>query len=117
MIKRALISVWDKTGVLELAEFLAENNIEIISTCGTSKYLKENQISITPVSSITGLEAVMDGRVKTLNPKIFGGILADRSNSSHMNDLEDMSGYTIDLVVVNLYPFVKEAAEKKITYG
>ena len=114
MIKRALISVWDKTGVLELAKFLTENNIEIISTGGTAKYLKENHISITPVSSITGLEAVMDGRVKTLNPKVFGGILADRDNSSHMNDLENMSASTIDLVVVNLYPFVKEAAEKKL---
>ena len=114
MIKRALISVWDKSGVLELAKFLIDNDIEIISTGGTAKYLKDNNIDITPVSDITGLEAVMDGRVKTLNPKIFGGILADRNNDSHLKDLDSMSAGTIDLIVVNLYPFVKEAAEKKL---
>tara|TARA_B100000131_G_scaffold321236_1_gene371389 strand:+ start:3472 stop:5007 length:1536 start_codon:yes stop_codon:yes gene_type:complete len=114
MIKKALISVWDKNGVLELAQFLVDNNIEIISTGGTAKYLKDNNIDITPVSDITGLEAVMDGRVKTLNPKIFGGILADRTNNSHIRDLNSMSAPEIDLVVVNLYPFVKEAVKNNL---
>ena len=78
MIKKALISVWDKEGLLELAEFLIKNEIEIVSTGGTANHLVENGIPVTKISKITGMDSVMDGRVKTLNPKIFGGILADR---------------------------------------
>ena len=78
LIKRALISVWNKDGILELAKFLMDNNIEIISTGGTKKVLQENNIKVKSISEITGIGSVMDGRVKTLHPKIFGGILADK---------------------------------------
>ena len=114
MIKRALISVWDKDGLLELAQFLNKNGVEIISTGGTEKYLKDNDVPVTEISKITGMSAVMDGRVKTLNPKIFGGILADRKNNSHLDDLSKIDGKTIDLIVVNLYPFVDEAVKNNL---
>ena len=114
MIKRALISVWDKDGLLELAQFLNKNGVEIISTGGTEKYLKDNNVPVTEISKITGMSAVMDGRVKTLNPKIFGGILADRKNSSHIDDLSKIDGKPIDLIVVNLYPFVDEAVKNNL---
>ena len=114
MIKKALISVWDKEGVLELAEFLVKNEVEIISTGGTAKHLVENSIPVTKISKITGMDSVMNGRVKTLNPKIFGGILADRDNEEHLKDLSDLGAPTIDLIVVNLYPFVEEAVKKEL---
>jgi len=114
-IKTALISVWDKTGIVDLAKFLDENNIEIISTGGTKKILEDNGINVTSVSDITKQKEVMNGRVKTLHPKIFGGILADRNNESHLNDLSDMGGKTLDIVVVNLYPFKSEAIDKDLS--
>ena len=99
---------------MELAEILIKNEIEIISTGGTAKHLVENNIPVTKISKITGMDSVMDGRVKTLNPKIFGGILADRDNDSHLKDLSDLGAGTIDLIVVNLYPFVNEAVKKQL---
>ena len=114
MIKKALISVWDKEGLLDLAKFLIKNEIEIISTGGTAKHLVDNNIPVTKISKITGMDSVMDGRVKTLNPKIFGGILADRDNDGHLKDLSDLGAGTIDLIVVNLYPFVNEAVKKQL---
>mgnify|MGYP002725462594 CR=1 FL=1 len=116
MIKRALISVWFKDGIVELANFLNEKGVEIVSTGGTQNILEEAGIPVTPVSQITGLSSVMDGRVKTLDPKLFGGILADRNNSSHLTDLTSLGGLQIDLVVVNFYPFVKEAVDKKLEF-
>jgi len=115
-IKRALLSVWDKDGIVELATFLSEQNIEILSTGGTKKALEECGLDITSISHLTGSGSVMDGRVKTLHPKVFGGILADRSNPNHLQDLEHLHGLEIDLVVVNFYPFVKEAVEKKLSF-
>ncbi len=106
MQKRAFISVWDKTGLDDLARFLNDNGIEIVSTGGTKNYIENLGISVTPISAITGMDAVMDGRVKTLHPRIFGGILADRQNDSHLSDLELIGGNQIDIVVVNFYPFV-----------
>ena len=100
-IKRALLSVWDKSEIVELGQFLANQNIEILSTGGTQKALEKAGLQVTGIGDITGSGAVMDGRVKTLHPKIFGGILADRDNPQHMNDLKDLSGLEIDLVVVN----------------
>ena len=114
-IKTALISVWDKTGIIDLANFLAKNNIEIISTGGTKKILEENNINVTPVSEVTQQNEVMNGRVKTLHPKIFGGVLADRNNDDHMDDLLGMGGKAIDLVIVNLYPFKSEAIDKNLS--
>ena len=115
MIKRALISVWDKEGVVELAKFLNENDIEIISTGGTKKTLEDNDIKVTSISEITGMGSVMDGRVKTLDPRIFGSILADRKNPSHLDDLERIGGKQIDVVVVNLYPFEDNAIKKQLS--
>ena len=115
-IKRALLSVWNKDGIVELGQFLADQNIELLSTGGTKKVLEKAGLDITSISFLTGSGAVMDGRVKTLHPKVFGGILADRENPQHLHDLEDLHGLEIDLVVVNFYPFVKEAVEKKVAF-
>ena len=114
-IKRALISVSDKTGVVELAKFLNEIGVEIISTGGTMKAIKEAGIPVTYVSDVTGFPEIMDGRVKTLNPKIHGGILAVRSNPEHMAALEKHGIKPIDLVVVNLYPFEATIAKPNVT--
>jgi phosphoribosylaminoimidazolecarboxamide formyltransferase / IMP cyclohydrolase len=114
LIKTALISVWDKSGLDEIVNFLSKNNVNIISTGGTQKYIESIGADVTPISAITGQSAVMDGRVKTLHPKIFGGILADRNNSNHMDDLNDLGGIPIDMVIVNFYPFVSEAVSKQL---
>ena len=85
MIKRALISVFDKTGILDLAKFLQEKNVEIISTGGTYKYLKDNQINVVEINEVTNFPEMLDGRLKTLHPNIHGGILAIRDNKEHMD--------------------------------
>ena len=115
-IKRALLSVWNKNGIIELGQFLANQNIEILSTGGTKKVLEETGLDITSISFLTGNSNVMSGRVKTLHPRVFGGILADRDNPNHLKDLEDIHGLEIDLVVVNFYPFVQEAVKKKLEF-
>ena len=104
-VKRALISVSDKSGIEDFAKALSELGVEIISTGGTAKLLSEQGIDVIKVADVTGAAEMMDGRVKTLNPKIHGGILARRDNQDHLNDMarEEITG--IDLVVVNLYPF------------
>ena len=107
-MKRALISVYDKTGIVEFAEFLIDRGVEIISTGGTYRHLKENNIAVTEVAEITKAPEMLDGRVKTLHPIIHGGILAVRDNKEHMNTLEERSIGTIDMVIVNLYPFFDE---------
>ena len=112
--KRALISVWDKTDLEFIANFLFDSGYELISTGGTAKALADFKIPVTDVSKITSQEEVMNGRVKTLHPKIFGGILADRDNKLHVKDLLDMESDFIDVVVINLYPFKTEAIEKKL---
>ncbi|MDO4535462.1 MAG: bifunctional phosphoribosylaminoimidazolecarboxamide formyltransferase/IMP cyclohydrolase [Clostridium perfringens] len=111
MIKRALISVYDKSGILELVNFLKDNGVEIISTGGTFKYLKENDVEVTEISEITGSCEMLDGRVKTLHPIIHGGILAIRDNKEHMDTLKARNIETIDMVVVNLYPFFEKVKE------
>ena len=108
-IKTALISVYDKTGVLELAQRLKEKKIEIISSGGTSKYLKQNNIEVTEISEYTGFSEAFNGRVKTLHPKIHAGILA-RGNKDE-KELKNLGAKKIDLVVVNLYPFSEEVAK------
>lgn len=110
-MKRALISVFDKTGILDLAKFLVSKNIEIISTGGTYKYLLENNIPVIEVSKITKFDEMLDGRVKTLHPNIHGGILALRDNKLHMNTLKEKNIDTIDYVIVNLYPFFEKVKE------
>ena len=114
-IKRALLSVSDKTGIVELAKFLSDNGVEIISTGGTMKAIKEAGIPVTYVSDVTGFPEIMDGRVKTLNPKIHGAILAVRSNPEHMKALAEHDITPIDLVVVNLYPFRETVAKTGVT--
>ena len=111
MLTRALISVFDKTGVLELAQFLVSRNVEILSTGGTFKYLKENGVPVLEVSDVTGFEEILDGRVKTLHPLIHSGILAVRDDKKHMETLERKGIKTIDMVVVNLYPFFEKVKE------
>lgn len=105
MIKRALISVSDKTGIVELAGELAKQGVEIISTGGTAKALGNAGIKVVNVSDITGFPECLDGRVKTLHPKIHGGLLAIRSNAGHMNQIKELGIEPIDIVIINLYPF------------
>ncbi len=102
-ITRALVSVSDKTGILEFCRELSQLGIEILSTGGTAKLLAENQVAVTEVSDYTGFPEMMDGRVKTLHPKIHGGILARRGTDEEVMQANDIK--PIDLVVVNLYPF------------
>lgn len=110
-IKRALISVSNKDGVVELAKRLHAAGVEIISTGGTMKAIKEAGIPVTYVSDVTGFPEIMDGRVKTLNPFIHGGILAVRDNQEHLNQMQEHNIKGIDLVVVNLYPFKETIAK------
>ncbi len=115
MTKRALLSVYDKSGITELAKELVKNGIEIISTGGTFKILKENNIPVKSVEEITGFPEVLNGRVKTLHPDIFAGILADREKLTHTQELTKHNIHTIDIVVVNLYPFEDTISKKGIT--
>ena len=106
-IKRALISVSDKVGILEFAKELKKFDVEILSTGGTAKLLRENGIQVQEVSEYTGFPEMLDGRVKTLHPKIHAGLLALRENKAHMETLKKNGIGLIDMVVVNLYPFEK----------
>jgi phosphoribosylaminoimidazolecarboxamide formyltransferase/IMP cyclohydrolase len=114
-IKCALVSVSDKSGVVEFAKQLSALGIEILSTGGTAKALKEANVKVTDVSDYTGFPEMMDGRVKTLHPKIHGGILALRDNKSHMEEATKNGIKMIDLVVVNLYPFEQVTAKENVT--
>jgi phosphoribosylaminoimidazolecarboxamide formyltransferase/IMP cyclohydrolase len=109
-VRRALISVYDKEGIVDLCQALQDLDIEIVSSGGTARLLGENGIAVTRVADYTGSPEMLDGRVKTLHPRIHAGILAVRSNAEHMEDLRRAEIATIDLVVVNLYPFQKTAA-------
>src|SRR5947207_9080103 len=104
-IKRALISVSDKDSLVEFAASLSKFGVQMISTGGTAKTLRENGINVTDVSKVTGFPEMMDGRVKTLHPKIHGAFLALRDNDNHMASMQEHGIEPIDLVVVNLYPF------------
>ena len=110
-MKRALISVFDKNGILEFANFLVNHGVEIISTGGTYKHLKENGVPVIEVAEVTGAPEMLDGRVKTLHPVVHGGILAIRDNAEHMATIKERGISTIDMVVVNLYPFFKKVNE------
>ncbi len=111
MIKQALISVSDKTGVLEFARALAAMNVKLLSTGGTAKLLADNGLQVTEVADYTGFPEMLDGRVKTLHPKVHGGILARRDFPAHMDALAQHAIPTIDMVVVNLYPFQQTVAK------
>ena len=106
-IRRALVSVYDKDRLLELGKCLADAGVEILSTGSTAKTLQDAGISVTEVSSYTGFPEIMGGRVKTLHPKIHSGILADQNNPDHLKAIADLDIEPFDLVVINLYPFLK----------
>jgi phosphoribosylaminoimidazolecarboxamide formyltransferase/IMP cyclohydrolase len=113
MKKRTLLSVYNKDGVVDFARSLQELGYEIISSSGTAKLLKQNGIKVTEVSEVTGFPEIMGGRVKTLHPKIHGGLLAVRDNKEYMKQLKENNVETIDILVVNLYPF--EEVAKRIS--
>ena len=115
--KRALISVHDKTGVVELARELANMNYDIVSTGGTYNLLIENGINAIEVKEVTDYEEMLEGRVKTLHPTIFAGILARQNNPNDMLELEKANIETINLVVVGLYPFAKARTVEMIDIG
>ena len=114
-IERALISVFDKTGLIPFAETLAAAGVEIISTGGTAKALKEKGIQVIELSAHTGFPEMLDGRVKTLHPKIHGGLLYLRDNPEHVATAKEHGIKPIDLVVVNLYPFEQTVARPNVT--
>ncbi|MCB1189646.1 MAG: bifunctional phosphoribosylaminoimidazolecarboxamide formyltransferase/IMP cyclohydrolase [Leptospiraceae bacterium] len=114
-IERALISVSDKTNLVEFCKFLDSRKIEIISTGGTLKVLRENGIEAIPIQEYTGYPEILDGRVKTLHPKVHAGILGDLDKEFHKEQLEKLNISSIDLVVVNLYPFVSTIQKEGIT--
>lgn len=116
-IKRALISVSDKTGIVELARGLAGLGVEIISTGGTYKLLKDSGIPVTGISEVTHFPEILDGRVKTLHPRIHGGLLAIRDLETHRNQLSENGIEPIDLVIVNLYPFAATIAKPDVTFA
>ncbi len=114
-IKKALISVSNKFGAVELAQSLHKSGIEIISTGGTMKAIRAAGVPVTYVSDLTGFPEIMNGRVKTLNPKIHGGILAVRDNPEHVKQMEENGIAPIDMVVVNLYPFKSTIRKANVT--
>ena len=116
VVKRALVSVFDKDGIVEFCRGLIELNVEILSSGGTARLLEEHDVPVTGVSDYTGFPEMLGGRVKTLHPKIHGGILAVRDNPDHMRHLEEHQIRAIDLVVVNLYPFGKTIADPSSTF-
>jgi phosphoribosylaminoimidazolecarboxamide formyltransferase / IMP cyclohydrolase len=114
-IQRALISVSDKTGVIEFAQALSDMKIDILSTGGTAKLLASAGIKVTEVADYTGFPEMLDGRVKTLHPKVHGGILGRRDVPEHVAKMREHNIPNIDLVVVNLYPFGATVAEPDCT--
>ncbi|MFJ8529351.1 bifunctional phosphoribosylaminoimidazolecarboxamide formyltransferase/IMP cyclohydrolase [Bacillus sp. NPDC094106] len=117
MKKRALVSVSNKTGVVEFVKGLLEQGIEVISTGGTKKLLEENGLQVIGISEVTGFPEIMDGRVKTLHPNIHGGLLAVRDNETHVAQMNELGIEPIDFVVVNLYPFKETIAKPDVTFA
>jgi phosphoribosylaminoimidazolecarboxamide formyltransferase/IMP cyclohydrolase len=116
-IERAILSVSDKTGIVELARALSAKGVEILSTGGTAKHLSDAGVAVTPIATWSGAPEILGGRVKTLTPKVFGAILHDRSNEAHLADVNRLGIPGIDLVVVNLYPFEETIAKEGVTVG
>src|SRR5690554_3941259 len=116
-IQTALISVSDKSGIVDFAQALASRGVRILSTGGTARLLSEAGLQVTEVAQHTGSPEILDGRVKTLHPKIHGGLLARRDSDEHMQTLEDHGIERIDLLVVNLYPFRETIAKPGCTFA
>ncbi len=114
---RALLSVFDKTGIVDLAKSLSELGCELVSSGGTARAIREAGIEVLAVEEVTGSPEMLDGRVKTLHPHIHGGILADRSKEAHMDRLRELDIAAIDLVVCNLYPFRSDPSVEQIDIG
>lgn len=114
-VRRALVSVSDKTGVVDFVKQLQEMGVEIISTGGTAKSLSEAGVKVIGISEVTGFPEMLEGRVKTLHPAVHGGILADRTKPDHMKTIESHGIKPIDMVVVNLYPFAATVAKPGVT--
>src|SRR5215471_2474093 len=114
-IQRALLSVSDKTGLVPFAKALAAANIELISTGGTARALREAELMVTDLSAYTGFPEMLDGRVKTLHPKVHGGLLYIRGNESHEAAARAQNILPIDLVAVNLYPFEQTVAKADVS--
>ena len=114
-IERVIISVTDKSGIVEFANSLSGLGVQILSTGGTARALREGGISVTDISDYTGFPEMMDGRVKTLHPKVHGGLLGLRDNPEHVEMMKAHGIKTIDMVVVNLYQFEKTVAKEGVT--
>lgn len=116
-VKRALVSVSDKTGIIDFVKQLVELGIEVISTGGTKQKIEEAGLPVTNISEVTNFPEILNGRVKTLHPNVHGGLLAIRSNEEHVKQLEEHGIQPIDLVVVNLYPFQAAIAKEDATFA
>ncbi len=114
-IRKAIISVSNKTGVIEIAQELSKFGVEILSTGGTAKALREAGVSVKDISEYTGFPEMLDGRVKTLHPKVHGGLLGKRTNTDHVTKMREYGIDPIDMVIVNLYPFEETVAKKDCT--
>ncbi len=114
-IERAIISVTDKAGVVDFAKSLSKFGVEILSTGGTAKAMREGGVEVKDISDYTGFPEMLDGRVKTLHPKVHGGLLGMRDNPEHVKMMQAHGIQTIDLLVVNLYQFEKTVAKEGVT--
>src|SRR6202044_3078303 len=116
-IRRALLSVTDKTGLVEFARVLASFGVELVSTGGTARALREAGLPVRDISDLTGFPEMLDGRVKTLHPKVHGGILHIRDRVEHLAAVADAGIEPIDMVVVNLYAFEETARKPGVPFG
>ncbi len=116
-VERALISLTDKSGIEDFAAALTEMGVEILSTGGTAKKMRDNNIAVTDVSEFTGFPEMLDGRVKTLHPLVHGGILNQRENEDHQKQCQEHGIKNIDIIAVNLYAFEKTVADPNCTLG
>ena len=116
MIRTALLSVSDKTGIVQLAQALHTLGIKLISTGGTAKLLAQEGLPVTEVASLTNFPEMLDGRVKTLHPKVHGGLLARRDSKEHMDSIAEHGIETIDLLVINLYPFTQTISQAHCSF-
>ncbi|HEY7074724.1 MAG TPA: bifunctional phosphoribosylaminoimidazolecarboxamide formyltransferase/IMP cyclohydrolase, partial [Solirubrobacteraceae bacterium] len=114
-VRRALLSVSDKTGIVDFARGLADLGVELVSTGGTAAALTAAGLSVRPIEGFTGFPEMMDGRVKTLHPKLYAGLLALRDNGEHLAAAETQDVEFVDLVCVNLYPFEATARRRGVT--
>jgi phosphoribosylaminoimidazolecarboxamide formyltransferase/IMP cyclohydrolase len=115
-VRRAIISVSDKKGIVEFAKKLSSMGVEIISTGGTAKALKDSGVPVKEISDYTGFPEMLDGRVKTLHPKVHGGLLFRRNNPKDLEEIKEYGIQPIDMVVVNLYPFEQTIAKPDVTF-